>query len=399
MFVSEMSDPLDQVREGLAALATEDRSGWSAEARADRLIELRGVQERLDAEVVRAVAACDAVAAWDEAALGPVSWLASKTAMARHAAAKLLKTARLVGTHERTAEALAAGVITTPHVEALAAAAHRRGELYAKHEDTLVDAAAQVEVQDFPAVTRRWALLADDELARSDAHFAFERRGVTLSPTTGGSVVSGFLDPEASAIVSDALGAIQPPDGAGDTRTLAQRNADGLVLMCQQARGGELPESRPIVGIEATIAYDTLAGRPVANLDTLRCDIEGFGPIARVTAERLACDCALGRVVITGTSEILDYGRRTRIIPRRLRRMIRLRDQHCQYPGCRAPAAWCDVHHLVHWLHGGETNLENCALLCRRHHVACHEGGWKLTRAPDGSVKAAFDPAGLTLAA
>ena len=27
---------------------------------------------------------------------------------------------------------------------------------------------------------------------------------------------------------------------------------------------------------------------------------------------------------------------------------------------------------------------ENCALLCRRHHVACHEGGWKLVRGPTG---------------
>jgi 5-methylcytosine-specific restriction endonuclease McrA len=47
------------------------------------------------------------------------------------------------------------------------------------------------------------------------------------------------------------------------------------------------------------------------------------------------------------------------------------------------------VHHLVHWMLGGETNLENCALLCRRHHVAVHEGGWKLARGPDGFTLAA----------
>ncbi len=113
----------------------------------------------------------------------------------------------------------------------------------------------------------------------------------------------------------------------------------------------------------------------------------------------MVCDCAIARIVIKGKSEILDLGRRTRTIPRRLRRAIRLRDQHCQYPGCRAPAAWCDVHHLVHWLVGGETNLENCALLCRRHHVACHEGGWKLARGPDGRITATFEAGGLTLAA
>jgi hypothetical protein len=43
----------------------------------------------------------------------------------------------------------------------------------------------------------------------------------------------------------------------------------------------------------------------------------------------------------------------------------------------------------VHWLVGGETNLDNCALLCRRHHVAVHEGGWKLERGPNGQISLA----------
>ncbi len=72
-----------------------------------------------------------------------------------------------------------------------------------------------VEVLDFPAVTRRWALLADDVLARDDAAFAFERRGITLSPTTHGSVVSGFLDPEAAATVDRALDALATARRAG----------------------------------------------------------------------------------------------------------------------------------------------------------------------------------------
>jgi Domain of unknown function (DUF222)/HNH endonuclease len=401
VFVSDqVSDPLDLIRQGLAALAAEDRSSWSAAARTDRLLELRAVSERLEAEVIRTVGAWDAVAAWaEETALGPVSWLAWKAAMPRSAAHKLLQTARLARDHDRTGGALAAGEITVPHVEALAVVAHRRDDLYAEHEATLVETAKTVEVVDFAQVTRKWAALADDELARTDAAFAFDRRGFTVSPTTGGSVVSGFLDPEASATVTDALSALQRPDGTGDTRSLAQRNADALVLMCQQSLGGKLPDSRPIAGVEVVVDYDTLAGNPLTDLDSLRCEIEGFGSIARITAERLVCDCALARIVVKGRSEIVDYGRRTRTIPRRFRRLIRLRDQHCQYPGCRAPAAWCDVHHLIHWLRGGETNLENCALLCRRHHVAVHEGGWKLARGPDGAMKLTFDPGNVVLAA
>ncbi len=119
--------------------------------------------ERLDAEVVRTVGSWNAAAAWaEESALGPVSFLAWKGSMPRSAAHKLLRTARLARDHDLTGRALASGEITVPHVEALATAAHRRDDLYAEHEKTLVEAARTVEVIDFPSVTRRWAALADD---------------------------------------------------------------------------------------------------------------------------------------------------------------------------------------------------------------------------------------------
>jgi len=246
-----------------------------------------------------------------------------------------------------------------------------------------------VEVQDFPQVTRRWASLADDELARRDAGFAFDQRSFTLPPTTTGSAVSGFLDPEGAALVGNVLDELQPPEGAADVRTAGQRRADALVLLCERARGGDLPRSRPIAGAEVVLPYDLFNGRASAELAGPQCEIEGFGPIPRISAERILCDCALGRVVMRGRSQLLDLGRRTRTVPERLRRAITLRDEHCQFPGCRAPASWCDAHHLLHWVHGGETNPENLALLCRRHHVAVHEGGWKLARGPDGLTLAA----------
>jgi Domain of unknown function (DUF222)/HNH endonuclease len=373
----------------LIAIAGEDRSGWSASARLARLVELRAAQDRLDAEVLRAIGDCDAVDAWSSECLGAVSWLAHRAGLVRGVAARLVKTARFLRRHPRTAEALEAGEVTVPHVELLATAVHRRGELYQRDEHVLLHAAATVEVQDYPTAVRKWVSLADDELASREAGFAFDRRGVTLSPTTGGSAVSGYLDPEAAALVGEVLDEQQPPEGAADLRSVAQRRADALVLLCERARGGELADSRPIAGAELVVSHAVLARRPTADLDALVCEIEGFGPIPRITAERMVCDCAIARVVMGAEGEILDLGRRTRVIPPRLRRAIVVRDRRCQFPGCRAPAAWCDVHHLVHWLHGGETSLENCALLCRRHHVAVHEGGWKLVRGPTGPTLAA----------
>jgi hypothetical protein len=59
----------------------------------------------------------------------------------------------------------------------------------------------------------------------------------------------------------------------------------------------------------------------------------------------------------------------------------RVRDGGCVFAGCGAPTWWCDVHHLLEWINGGETSLENSALLCERHHTKVHHG-FRVERQP-----------------
>ena len=113
-----------------------------------------------------------------------------------------------------------------------------------------------------------------------------------------------------------------------------------------------------------------------------------MGPVAPETARRLACDAEVGRVLTRGRSEVLDLGRRTRLVSRAQRRALVRRDGGCGFPGCDRPHWWCDAHHIVPWILGGRTDLANLLLLCRRHHVLVHEGGWHLERAPDGTIVA-----------
>jgi HNH endonuclease len=42
-----------------------------------------------------------------------------------------------------------------------------------------------------------------------------------------------------------------------------------------------------------------------------------------------------------------------------------VRDGGGVFPGCDRPLAWCEAHHIQHWLDGGPTDLANLALLCR----------------------------------
>jgi hypothetical protein len=97
----------------------------------------------------------------------------------------------------------------------------------------------------------------------------------------------------------------------------------------------------------------------------------------------LACDGGITRIVFGPDGQLLDYGRDKRVCPPQLRRAVEYRDRHCVFAGCDAPAYWCDVHHQVHWIAGGETNLENSALLCERHHTKVHHG-FRVERPPDG---------------
>jgi hypothetical protein len=106
-------------------------------------------------------------------------------------------------------------------------------------------------------------------------------------------------------------------------------------------------------------------------------------------AARLRAAAALLPPVLGGApTQPLEVGRTSRVVTAAQRTALAIRDGGCVFPGCDRPLAWCEAHHLRHWLHGGPTDLENLALLCRTHHRTVHEGGWRLHRDPDGQLTA-----------
>jgi hypothetical protein len=90
-----------------------------------------------------------------------------------------------------------------------------------------------------------------------------------------------------------------------------------------------------------------------------------------------------------GLSLPLDVGF-SKDIPAGIRSAVRLRDQHCRWAGgCNQPAAACEVHHVRHKAHGGQTSARTCVLLCSFHHqVMIHRMGWTLILNPDGTTTA-----------
>ena len=96
----------------------------------------------------------------------------------------------------------------------------------------------------------------------------------------------------------------------------------------------------------------------------------------------LACDCTITRIVLDEHEVPLKLGRTQRLVPASLRRAVVARDVGCVR--CGAPAAWSQVHHLVHWSQGGPTDLDNLGLLCGRCHRELHRGYWELVMGEDG---------------
>ena len=124
--------------------------------------------------------------------------------------------------------------------------------------------------------------------------------------------------------------------------------------------------------------------RVSTSLDALRSGLHRAGVtdsgenLSAATLRRLACDAEIIPTVLNGKGRVIDVGRRTRRVSEALRCVLIGRDGGCVWPGCDAPPSRCDAHHVKHWAHGGPTNADNLALLCHRHHILLHEGGYHL---------------------
>ena len=141
-----------------------------------------------------------------------------------------------------------------------------------------------------------------------------------------------------------------------------------------------LPEGEAIVAhVQITVPALTVLGA-----DTTPAELTGHAPIDTATALRLAATApGWDRVLthpMTGTVLAVDRYRPSD----QLKRTLRVRDEHCRFPGCRIPVRRCDIDHTTAREHDGPTEVTNLAHLCRRHHTLKHHSAWQVKQTPDG---------------
>ena len=139
--------------------------------------------------------------------------------------------------------------------------------------------------------------------------------------------------------------------------------------MSQAALRGDAPDRTPIE-VVLTVPRETLATTDVtdATIPAIGAFGDGTG-VSAETARRLACDCGVVHLTEDADGQPLSVGRRTRTIPTAI-----ARDSTCRFPGC-TNRRFLDGHHLTHWIHGGDTALDNLCRLCPAHHRFDHERG------------------------
>lgn len=223
---------------------------------------------------------------------------------------------------------------------------------------------------------RRRRRITRDEAGKVHADRFFKRRWDRDSGTLR---VWGQLPYDQGAVVEKTLNLMaQQARAAGVKESLGALRADTLTELCSSWVAGQKDADRATIVVHVE-ARELAAVRGMGEL-------ENGVVLAAETVRRVSCDGRVQMVVWSEDGEPLGVGRKVRLVPQWLMRLVRHRDKGCRFPEC-GRAAWTDAHHIIPWCRGGRTDLDNLCLLCGYHHTLVHEGGWKIDGAPDGELQ------------
>ncbi|MEZ5293438.1 MAG: DUF222 domain-containing protein [Vicinamibacterales bacterium] len=336
----------------------------------------------------------DAREGWANGFQSCAHWLHWRTGIDLGAAREKVRVARALPALAAVSAQMRRGALSYAKVRALTRVATPA------NEQTLVDFALAGTAAHVERLVRGWRRADAVEAARVDESRHLQRQLSTWVDADGMVVIRGRLTPEVGAVVQRALEAAADrlfldaqateADGpAGHQVGAAQRRADALGLLAETALSAGLDAGttgdryQVVVHVDAS---DRAAGRGEVILEpdaggTLELD-HGPACVSAETSRRLSCDASVVTLAHGEDGEARQVGRRTRTIPPSIRRALVARDATCQFPGCTAHR--CDAHHVEHWADGGDTTLDNLVRLCRRHHRAVHEGGFRVRRTSPG---------------
>ena len=354
----------------------------------DEIAELSAHLDAASARLLELIREFDARGGWNNGFRSCAAWLSWRVGLDLGAARERVRVARALVTLPRLASALARAELSYAKVRALTRVATP------ETEERLLAVGRAGTAHHVERIVRGWRRMDRKKEAR-EAALQHRNRALHVRQDDDGMVViHGRLAPEVGALLMRALEAardslyrIQHTTIAtmahDEPPSMAQQQADALALIAETALRHGLDPGAPgeryqvVVHVDAAVLADADAPGQSVLEDGTRVSAE--------TSQRLACDAS--RVVMRHDAEgrMTEIGARTRTIPPALRRALLHRDRGCRFPGCGL--RFGQGHHLRHWAHGGPTTLSNLAMLCRRHHRAVHEEGYRVERLANGGLE------------
>ena len=307
------------------------------------------------------------------------SWIARTCGMSIASAADRVCVGEQLESLPGVAAALGSGEISYQAVSTLCHLHERLGEhREGFDEEEMLGFAREYSISELRKLCRFAWHVANPDGFFKEAEADFTRRYFHVNQMPDGMfAVDGLLDPVGGAALKTVVDVLAKPKGDEDERTAKQRRADAVGELAMHAMDqGTLPRRHSVKPhINLTMTLEGLKGE----LGAPPADLDLSLPISIRTAERLACDCTMSRVLLAD-SMVIDVGKATRTVSAPKMRALRVRDKGCRFAGCDRQVNWSNPHHLVYRSRGGSDKLENLVLLCFFHHRLVHEGGWQVVK-------------------
>ncbi len=290
--------------------------------------------------------------------------------------------AEQLGRAPGTANALRSGSITPRQAKMIAEAVEQAPSGGPDGEAELLEAAGREHEDQFARTARDYVNEhCWDNLEERRARQREQRYLNIKQEPDGMFSLLGRFDPVTGSRIETALTAtanqLFHAEDAKSRLSSGQRMADALEQLIANTGAGKSAGSAQGVDLLVVADYDTVAGQ----LRNAR--LADGTPLTVEELWSLACDARILPIIFKGKSEPLWLGRGKRHATARQRAVLAARDMGCV--GCGASANWCQAHHIVHWEHGGKTDLDNLCLLCSYcHHHMVHTKGAKVVKTADG---------------
>jgi hypothetical protein len=363
---------LERLAEAVEAVRADELGLLTAAQLEERLTTLRRLADQVEAAFGETATAFEDTEAYkDVGARTAASWLRHHLRMTPGAGRRRMQLGRRLKTLPLVQQAFSTGDIGLEHAEILCAAIDTIGaKAVTAAEAGLVQLARLNDPADLRQAITTLHQSVDPDAADEAARKALDKRYFSLTPVGDEYVAKGVLDAETGAMMAQVLDTLSRPE-AGDERSAGQRRVDALAQLCRSVLdAGQLPQDNGVrPHLTVTVSWDALVGR----LGAAPARLDGFGAVSTSLVRRLACDAQISRVVVDPDGSPIELGRAARAPSVAQRRGAKVRDKgRCRVPGCRSRLA--QLHHLVHWIDGGHTDLDNLVSVCPRHHRTVHSG-------------------------